>query len=56
MLRGGVSGKQARLGIGLFAFWGMFTLMSFFAVLFDSREFVPMYAAVCGYLQENKFR
>ena len=56
LLRRGVSGEQARLSIGLFAFWGMFTLMSFFAVLFDSREFVPMYAAICGYLQENRFR
>lgn len=49
------SGERARLAVGLFAFWGIFTLLSFFAVLFDSREFVPIYAGVCGYLQENRF-
>jgi hypothetical protein len=55
-LRSEPSGEHARLPIALFAFGAMFTLFSFFAVLFDSREFVPMYAAICGYLQENRFR
>jgi hypothetical protein len=55
LLRGSVSGEHTGLPIALFAFCAMFTLLSFFAVLFDSREFVPMYAAICGYLQENRF-
>jgi len=45
---------SSRLTIGLFAFWGVFTLFSFFAVLFDSREYVPISAAICAYLQEQR--
>lgn len=56
LMRQRAYGERARLAVGLFGFWGIFTLLSFFAVLFDSREFVPMYAGVCGYLQETRFR
>lgn len=56
LLRSGISEEHKRFPIALVAFCAMFTLLSFFAVLFDSREFVPMYAAICGYLQENRFQ
>jgi hypothetical protein len=56
LMRQSASGEHPRLGAALFAFWAIFTLLSFFAVLFDSREFVPIYAGICGYLQENRVR
>lgn len=43
-----------RLGLGLLVFWGLFTLFSTFAVLLDSREYISIYAAICGCLQERQ--
>lgn len=46
-------GLGGGFSVGLLTFWAIFTIFSIFAVLFDSREFVPMYAGICGYLQER---
>jgi len=45
---------RSQISTGLLAFWLLFTLFSCFAVMFDSREFVPIGAAVCGFLQANR--
>ena len=44
----------SRLFMGLLVFWGVFVLFSTFAVLLDSREYLAIYAAICGYVQENR--
>ena len=43
-----------KMPVCLLAFWGVFAIFSLFAVLYDSREFVPIYAAVCGYISERR--
>jgi len=42
---------SARLSLGLVTFWALFTLFSVFAVMLDSRTYIAIYAAMCGYLQ-----
>jgi hypothetical protein len=50
-VKGSLGSVAARLGVGLLTFWALFTLFSMFAVMFDSRTYIAICAAICGYLQ-----
>lgn len=50
----GSADTSRRLALGLLVFWGQFTLFSCFAVMLDPGEYLPIYAGVCGYLQEQR--
>lgn len=47
---------ERTLAISLLAYWVLFTLFSVFAVMLDSRDYIPMCAAICGYLQAERSR
>jgi len=54
MARRAQDAASARLALGLLSFWSVFALFSCFAVMLDSREYLAMYAGMCGYIQENR--
>ena len=57
LIRNGAASGLSQIAIALLGFWAIFILFSFFAVMFDSPcEFVPIYAAICGFLQSNRGR
>ncbi len=56
IIRSRLDAPERKFVISLLVFWGMFMLFSVFAVMFDSRDYMPICAAICGYLQEEHRR
>jgi O-antigen ligase len=49
--------KQApvrQLATGLLLFWALFCMSSLFAVLYDSKDLLPMWAAICGWIHQHR--
>jgi hypothetical protein len=42
------------MAMGLLVFSGLFALNSLFSVQFESKDLIPMWAAICGWIQEHK--
>jgi O-antigen ligase len=53
-IRSTVDPPDRTFAISLLVFWALFMLFSIFAVMFESRDYIPMCAAICGYLQEER--
>lgn len=54
LVKQGTTPESAPIAAALLGFCGLFALFSCFSVLLDSRELVPLYAAVCGVLQSTR--
>jgi O-antigen ligase len=54
MLRSRMPLPARRLAMGLLAFWAVFTMNSLFAVQHDSKDLIPMWAGICGWIQEQR--
>jgi hypothetical protein len=43
-----------RLAVGLLVFWSVFVMNSAFTVLYDSKDLIPIWAAICGWLNYRR--